>query len=149
MHATNAISHAISHRVTIERDTTPQQGDRWHNDGDGRHDDCHHDNGKGQQGNRRHDDGDGQHNGGRHKDGKGQQGDRRHDKGDEWHADSNGYGKGQHGDRGSTTTAMGCLQRKGIRCIDVTNGISHLLHAMDATNVISHVMHAINAIHMR
>ena len=43
-----------------------KQGDGWHDDGNGRHDD-----GKGQQGVRRHDDGDG-----RHDDGKGRQGGR-------------------------------------------------------------------------
>ena len=54
-----------------------KQGDRRHDDGDGRHGD-----GKNQQGDRRYGNGDGQHydGDGRHDDGKGQQSVRRHDK---------------------------------------------------------------------
>ncbi len=63
-----------------------------------------HGNGKGKQGNRWHNDSDGRDNDskGRHGDGKRQQGDRRHGNGDRQHDDGNGRhdgGKGQQGVR--------------------------------------------------
>ncbi len=74
-----------------------KQGERRHDNGDGRHDD-----GKGQQCVRRHDNGDE-----RHDDGKGQQGDRWHDDGDgrhdNWRHDGTTMARGSRATGGTTT----------------------------------------------